>query len=228
VFTIKRGIATGANSFFVLPRAHARALGIPESALRPILPSPRNLPDSVIERGDDGYPAIDKPLSVIDCELTEAEVEKEYPKFWEYLERGKKDNVHVGYLASRRSPWYTQERRSAAPFLCTYMGRRRDSGHAFRFLWNRSDATAPNVYLLLYPKEPLARALRRDAALYEKVFAFLQGIDPATLVGEGRVYGGGLYKVEPKELGRVPAVKLLQMVEGLGIHEQTTLSLGAP
>ncbi len=33
----------------------------------------------------------------------------------------------------------------------------------------------------------------------------LSAIDAATLLGEGRVYGGGLYKMEPKELANVPA-----------------------
>jgi hypothetical protein len=75
----------------------------------------------------------------------------------------------------------------------------------FRFILNRSKATAANVYLLLYPKPVLAKALASNAALGRKVWEFLSSIDAATLLGEGRVYGGGLYKMEPKELANVPA-----------------------
>lgn len=75
----------------------------------------------------------------------------------------------------------------------------------FRFILNGSQATAANVYLLLYPKPALARALAGNRTLGRKVWEFLNGIDAATLLGEGRVYGGGLYKMEPKELANVPA-----------------------
>jgi adenine-specific DNA-methyltransferase len=43
LFTVKRGIATGGNSFFIVPKAELRRLGIPLEVVRPILPSPRFL-----------------------------------------------------------------------------------------------------------------------------------------------------------------------------------------
>ena len=42
-FRVQRGIATGHNKFFVLTRAEARRLELPELFTRPILPSPRHL-----------------------------------------------------------------------------------------------------------------------------------------------------------------------------------------
>jgi hypothetical protein len=44
---------------------------------------------------------------------------------------------------------------------------------------------------------------------YERVFAALPSVDTASITGNGRVYGGGLYKMEPKELGNIPAEFLL-------------------
>ena len=41
LFDIKRGVATGANKFFILDEAQGVAEGIPEEFLIPILPSPR-------------------------------------------------------------------------------------------------------------------------------------------------------------------------------------------
>ena len=39
LFSIKRGMATGANSFFILARSEAIRMGIPADSLHPILPS---------------------------------------------------------------------------------------------------------------------------------------------------------------------------------------------
>jgi hypothetical protein len=82
----------------------------------------------------------------------------------------------------------------------------------FRFFLNRSKATAANVYLLLYPKPGLAKALTETPGLDLEIWRFLNGIDATTLLGEGRVYGGGLYKMEPKELANVPAAAIAAMV----------------
>jgi adenine-specific DNA-methyltransferase len=205
-FTVKRGIATGHNSYFIVPRARLRELGIPASCVRPILPSPRYMREEIIEADESGWPVLDRPLALIDCPLPEDAVEREYPEFWEYLKQGKAAGVHAGYLASRRSPWYSQEKRDVAPLLCTYMGRSLE--RPFRFIWNKSQAIAANVYLLLYPKEPVARILRAQPELWERLFRTLQMIHADHFRAEGRVYGGGLFKMEPAELMRLPAGEL--------------------
>ena len=72
--------------------------------------------------------------------------------------------IDAGYLASRRVPWYAQQKRAPAPFLYTDMGRKSNGRKPFRFLWNQSAAVASNLYLLLYSKGPLQAALRNDGA----------------------------------------------------------------
>jgi hypothetical protein len=201
---IKRGLATGDNSFFILKRETAQALEIPTDCLRPILPSPRYVKDAVILSDKDGYPKTDPQLALIDCRLSEERLKSKFPAFWDYLESGKANSVHTGYLASRRIPWYSQERRDPAPFLCTYMGRSREKrANPFRVIWNQSKAVASNVYLMLYPKPALQSALDQDPSLYERLFVLLNQIGEDAFTSEGRVYGGGLHKVEPAELQRV-------------------------
>ena len=205
LFAIKRGVVTGANAFFILPRAEALARGLPSGDLRPILPSPRHLVDGVIEADPDGHPRLSRPLVLVDCERPEAEVRQGSPALADYLDLGRARGLPSGYLASRRTPWYAQERRDPAPFLCTYMGRPRPDAPPFRFFWNRSRATAPNVFLLLYPKGPLKALLDARPELLPLVFDRLRAIPSHQLVGEGRVYGGGLHKIEPRELAALPA-----------------------
>ena len=230
LFTIKRGLATGANSFFILPEEQAAREGIPARFRKPILPNPRQVSSDIIDADERGYPVNVTRLALIDCDLPEEEVRARFPHFWEYLRRGKAEHVHATYLASRRHPWYSQERREAAPFLFTYMGRSTQGRKPFRVIWNKSAATAHNVYLLLYPKPALQRALNRQPRLFEVVFEYLRSIDAGSLVGEGRVYGGGLHKLEPRELARVGAEDLWRALgaghaAGVRKAEQIALAL---
>ena len=121
-------------------------------------------------------PQIERQQFMLDCRLSENEVKDKYPRLWAYLQTGEPE-VSETYLCSRRSPWYAQENRPAPPFLCTYMGRGLEKrAKPFRFILNRSQATAANVYLLLYPKPVLARALAKDSALATRVWGFLKSI----------------------------------------------------
>lgn len=227
LFSIKRGIATGCNEFFILPRATAQERGLPVEFLKPILPSPRHIRDPVIEADDDGYPLLDDQRVLIDCSIPEAQVQRRYPRLWEYLRQGEARGIRERYLVAQREPWYSQEQRPPAPFLCTYMGRGANGGKPFRFFWNRSRATAPNVYLMVYPRDEFQTFLEGNPAFEEVVFQFLQGVDRRDLVKHGRVYGGGLHKLEPRELGRIPAQQLLDRI---GFQDQAAvqgqLSLG--
>jgi hypothetical protein len=223
LFNIKRGLATGANSFFIRPRAEIASLRIPEAFVKPILPSPRRLPDQIILAGADGYPLLDEVLCLIDCDRPEEELRMRYTGLWQYLQIGKERGIHKGYLASRRLRWYAQERRKPAPFLCTYMGRTSNGRKPFRFLWNQSQALASNLYLLLYPKGPLQAALRGHPELCPQVFAALQATDTNAFVREGRVYGGALYKMEPKELARLSGEPILEAIGGCKQERQGSL-----
>ncbi len=219
-FRVQRGIATGSNKFFILSRTDAQRRGLPAKYLRPILPSPRHLKMTTIEADDDGYPQIDCQLCVIDCDLPEPVVKSRHPALWEYLQTAKELGILDGYLVGKRIPWYKQERREPAPFLCTYMGRGSATKQPFRFIWNRSQAIGTNLYLMLQPARGLALMLRYHPERAEAVHALLGQVTGYELRGEGRVYGGGLNKIEPSELGRISAAPFLQRWPELGASLQ--------
>lgn len=152
LFTVRRGLAIGGNEFFIMPRGDAAARELPAAHLRPILPSPRYVTDDVIAATADGTPRLSRDLVLLDCRLPEREVRERHPALAAYLAEGVRAGVSAGYLCRHRTPWYAQEDRPPAPFVVPYMGRGRGGASPFRFVRNRSRATAANVYLMLYPR----------------------------------------------------------------------------
>jgi predicted RNA methylase len=215
-FTIRRGIATGDNKFFVRSIREFQSLGVPPEFLKPILPPPRNVRKLVVEAGEDGFPLLDENLALFDCSLSEHELERSFPLVFALVLAGKEAKVDQKYLCKGRSPWYSQERRVPAPLLCTYMGRPKVGEPPFRIIRNKSRAIATNVYLLLYPKPWLSRA-DKDGQLLARVCEHLWLLRSSDYTTEGRVYGGGLHKMEPRELARLP----------LSLAELNTIDRGA-
>jgi adenine-specific DNA-methyltransferase len=213
-FRIKRGLATGDNTYFILPAAEIENRGLPPALFKPILPSPRYLADDIVQADECGNPKVEKRLFLLDTMLSEAELEVSYPTLWKYLEEGKSRGLHERYLCSHRSVWYAQENRPPAPIVCTYLGRRDTKrGRPFRFILNESTATAANVYLMMYPTPALTAAIGRDPGLIRRIWTVLNELTPQELLSEGRVYGGGLHKLEPKELGNVQVPQLLDIMD---------------
>lgn len=212
-FTIKRGIATGDNKFFILDESKIHAEKLPKQFFSPILPSPRYLKSDRIDSFQDGTPNIQKRLFLLNCSLAEETIQKEYPSLWMYLSKGI-GTVSERYICRHRTPWYRQEQREPALLLCTYMGRNQKP---FRFILNNSQAVAANVYLYLYPKPVLQRLIEQNFTLAESIWELLNNLDIELFIQNGRVYGGGLHKLEPKELQSIPIPEMCSIEPRLHI-----------
>lgn len=204
-FEIKRGLATGGNNFFILSESEIQSRNLPASLFKPILPGPRYIKGTLIDCEDNGTPLTEPKLFLLDTKIEEETIKDSYPSLWAYFQEGIKGEVNKGYICSHRNPWYSQEHRIAAPIICTYMGRiLTPNKHPFRFILNKSKATMTNVYLGMYPRKQLINLLNEDPHLLTKICKRLNDISLEEIVSEGRVYGGGLHKLEPKELAKVP------------------------
>ncbi len=214
-FQIKRGLATGHNEYFILSEDEIKSRGLPMEAFKPILPSPRYLVEDEVTADKDGNPKIDRRCFLLDSKLPENEIKLRFPALHTYLQEGKARRLHERYLCQHRSLWYSQELRPPAPIVCTYLGRRdAKSGRPFRFILNNSRATVANVYLAMYPTIIFRRAMARDPSLIRRAWQELNAITSERLLVEGRVYGGGLHKLEPRELAIVPVPEIAALLPG--------------
>lgn len=216
LFEIKRGVATGANDFFILTPEQINEHRIPSELLTPILPSPRYLPDDEIFSDEQGNPSLERQLFLLICKQPIEYLQARYPSVGDYLQQGEDAGIPDRYLCKHRALWYLQESRYPARFLCPYMGRHKSrNGKPFRFILNHSKAIAPNVYLMMYPKARLEALISSNPELIKPVWKALNSIPTQSLIHEGRVYGDGLHKLEPRELANAPADHLLEALEKL-------------
>ena len=202
LFRVKRGIATGSNDFFILNFDKAKELKISKKFLTPILPSPRHLKDIVVECDPKGLPTIINKQFLIDVDITLDKVKKACSSTHRYLQKGLKLGIADRYLCKNRKLWYSQEKREPAPIMVTYMGRsnKKSCNSTFRFILNKSNAIGANTYLLLYPTFHLQRLIEHKNNLVETLWRYMNENGDELFKSAGRVYGGGLYKLEPKEL----------------------------
>jgi hypothetical protein len=211
---VRRGIATGAGSFFVMPRETAIERGFSPANYKPILPSPRHVKGLIIDADETGWPVVDRQLAVIDTNAPLRVLRETDPALAAYLANAP-EKVRDGYLVRQRELWYRQEQRPPAPFLCTYMGRGVDEQHPFRFILNLSDAIATNMFLMLYPTPLLMRYVTGNPEALFKIHEALLSITAEDLRAGGRVYGGGLHKMEPKEFAALSAAPIVALAPDL-------------
>jgi hypothetical protein len=127
---------------------------------------------------------------------------------------GRAKGVAKGYLCAQKDVWYFQERREPAPLLASYMGRGNGQRECpIRFFVNFSSAIVTNVFLNLYPSAELTACIGDDPDRVIEVGHALNSIPAESVLHAGRAYGGGLHKIEPKELLEVEFVSAPKWVK---------------
>ncbi len=213
-FKVRRGIATGDNKYFIIDEKEAIEYKLPFQFLKPILPSPRNVVTQSIDCDENGIPLIEKRLFVIDCNLQFDQIKEGYPNLFKYLNKGIELGVTERYICKNRSLWYKQESREPAPFYFTYIGRKNGDINSFRFILNKSKAIVTNSFLMLHPTKELKEILNNDVNKLEELLVILNDITTNSFLENGRVYGGGMRKFEPKELSNVDATLIDDYLKG--------------
>lgn len=184
---VKRGIATGANEFFVLRPSDARDWNLAPSELVPCIASASAVSGNVFTDAQlTILAAQDKPTHLFDG-LTEPTASAA-----RYVLHGVQSLYHERYLTRMRRPWYRLEGRDAAPLLLAVFGR-----GGFRVCRNRTMAVNLTAFHGFYPKDSYADWV-------DLVWYYFQ-TETARLgyLGQQRAYGDGLKKLEPGDWSKL-------------------------
>ncbi|MFQ6099632.1 MAG: class I SAM-dependent DNA methyltransferase [Anaerolineae bacterium] len=193
VARIVRGIATGANDFFVLSDSEVTEWGLEKATLRPVLTRTRQAPGYVFSHADFdrlGREGQKRWLLYLTGPVVSGTSEARY------IQYGEACGLHERSLVKTRSLWYAMEQRAPAPIYFTYLSRKRS-----RFIYNQANVLALNAFLCIYP-DP---AIGQDEIMLKVLLALLNSLAAKdSLRCVGRTYGGDTVKVEPREMDRLP------------------------
>ncbi len=189
---VRRGIATGDNKFFCLTQKQVDESRIEFEFLVPVVVGSKDLPENSAAltkehwetRRNAGARAwllwCHKPKSALRGTAA-----------LRHIERGESEKVNERFNCRSRTPWYSVEQVPSPDFFVTYMSR----GKA-RFVRNEFGARCMTSLLNVWTSGDVAP---------EDLRPVLEDHDNAQILREfGRTYGGGLGKIEPRDLLELP------------------------
>lgn len=191
LLTVRRGVATGANSFFVIPESRvSETVGSARSVLTPMIRRLLGLPDVVTTEILDDLPPGDRYWL-----LTADEKAVDRLKgLRKYVDDGVEKQLDQRHLCQTRPVWHDLTPEVFVPDLVIGQSTKK----VFRILENRAQATLVNNLYGMRWKPDVDQATRAD------LLDWLRSEDgQAAITAQARTQGAQLKKIEPKALLRV-------------------------
>ena len=189
VVKVHRGMVTGANDYFVLPRERAAALGLLPWCVPAITDGKEILQSSGVVRDQPGRKVLLRIPRDIDRQA--------FPALDAYLRLGETPAgdpraIANRYISSHRRPWWYLGPPEPPPIIASYMARQPPL-----FAVTPDGLALINIAHGLYPKRPMAAS---------ELEALVASLNKArhSFRGRGRTYQGGLEKFEPREMEALP------------------------
>lgn len=191
----RRGIATGANSFFLISQEAAVSAGIRNDMLLPCIGRANDVEHYIFTKRDfDKLTAMGGKTQLVNLSAPLTPAESKYVAWGESL------GLRERYLLANRSPWYSMERREVAPIWAAVFGR-----EDLKFVWNEAKVRSLTNFHCVYPID--------QRPLFHRALVACLNADVVRSKSklQTRVYGGGLSKFEPNDLKAilVPDLRVL-------------------
>ena len=195
---VKRGIASGSNDFFTLTDAEREHWGIEDRFLVPVVSRARQAAGYEVTRGHmKELAAAGQKVHLLRCTGPPS------ASLLRYIRDGERRGIDGRYLCRHRTPWYSTEKRGAAPILATVFSRSN-----MRFVHNKAGCLNLAAYHGVYPRYG-------GAGRIKALLCYLNsGLCASVQRGARREYGGGLHKFEPGDLLGLPVLPVSRLGAG--------------
>lgn len=179
-----RGIATGANKFFVLRPSAVKATKLNDAECLPCLTRSSQVRQSIFSTAD--YELLaksDAPVLLFSPGPNHSTAAKRYIRF------GESNGYHQRFLTKNRSPWYRSEVRNPAPLLMGVFSR-----GGYKIIRNQSNAVSLSCFHGFHPNFYGQHYL-------DHLFLYLASQPGRSVMALAmRKYGDALDKFEPNDL----------------------------
>ena len=213
---VMRGIATGANEYFIFNRSKAIANNIRQENLLPCICKSVDARNSFFTIDDfEALQSSDKHVFLL-------RVTRPIDVFvQEYLQTGINMEIHKKFLTASRNPWYSLENRPPAPIWVSVFNRT-----GLRFIRNEAGISNLTTFHCIYLN--VFSAPKTDL-----FFAYLlTDVSKQIFEDNSREYGNGLQKFEPNDinksqmldLGQIEPIIENKILEYYYSYRQTVLS----
>ena len=186
-----RGIATGANEFFILRPSRATELGLASPEVSPSVTKSVQIQTPFFTAADyDDLLSMDEPVLLFTAESNHSE------RAGAYIRLGEERGYHQRFLTKSRTPWHKTEARSPAPLLLGVFSR-----GGYKIIRNESNILNLTCFHGFHPN-------LQGAQYLDHLFLYLNSSIGRKIVSlSARRYGDGLSKFEPNDLNSalVPA-----------------------
>lgn len=175
----RRGIATGANAFFVLNPTSAAARRLDATEYVPCIAKSSQIKTVVFRDAD----FADNPVFLFSVAGNLSKAAADYIRF------GERAGYHERFLTKNRTPWYKTEKRSPASLLFGVFSR-----NGYKVVLNKTEALNLTCYHGFQPN-------LLGSAYLEHLFVYLSSQTGRQIVARSmRQYGRALDKFEPNDL----------------------------
>lgn len=181
-----RGIATGANEFFVLKKSEISKLDLCPEDYTPCITKSAQIKKPIFTEEDfQTLSAIDAPVYLFNVGNRHSMQASAYIRY------GEEHGMNNGYLTQNRTPWYKMERREPAPIMLNVFSR-----EGYKVVRNTSCVQSLTTFHCFYPN---LLGWRRIDVLF---LYLLSNVGHQILSSSMRNYGNKLNKFEPNDLNK--------------------------
>ncbi len=193
-----RGIATGANEFFVLRKSEIDKLRLGLTECSGCVTKSAQITKPVFSTEDfEELAKIDAPVFLFNvCSSPSVQA-------LSYIAYGSQQGYDKRYITRNRTPWYKMESRSAAPIMLNVFSR-----DGYKVIRNYSSVNSLTPFHCFYPKPSCQHRI-------DSLFLFLfSDVGHKILACSSRKYGNQLDKYEPNDLNKafVPSEAFLDNI----------------